>query len=257
MFNLQKQRVGITPLSRSTFDAPTDRVDLVHQMVRWQLNKRRAGTHVGLGRATISGTGKKPFAQKGGGRARASTLRSPIHRGGARAHPWRMQDYSFTLPRRSRRQALRTALSSRYRDGRLFVIDSASVPTFKSTEVNNILSSWNTRRALLVHGDYEQDPNLILALRNNPDFHLLPARGINVHDVLRYPIVMMSLSALQDIDTRLNPEFDRKKPIQFPGEVQQPRKNSEIKAILEKAGLVTPFDLDQQLTSTTAASQAL
>lgn len=215
VFNLQKQRVGITPLSKPIFDAKTTRPELIHEVVRWQLAKRRAGTHKQLNRREISGTGKKPFQQKGTGRARASTLRSPIHVGGARAHPKKLRNYGFEIPRQLRRQALRMAFTARKQDGRLFIIDSIASPTAKTAELDNILSHWHTKKALIIHGDYEQDRNLLFGLRNNKSYNLLPARGANVHDLLRTPIIMMSLQGLADIETRLDPVRDHRKTATF------------------------------------------
>lgn len=215
VFNLQKQRVGIAELSNSTFNARTDKKAIIHDVVRWQLAKRRAGTHKQLGRAEIRGSGKKPFAQKGTGRARASTLRSPIHTGGARAH-WKFnRDYGFSLNRQQKRQALRIALTARKQDGRIFIIDSIESPTHKTQEVDNILSNWHTKKALIMHGNYEQSPALMVGIRNNPAYNLLPARGANVLDILRAPVILMSTQALADIETHLDPSRDHRKTATF------------------------------------------
>lgn len=211
IFNLQKERVGIAELSNNTFNARTDKTALIHDVVRWQLAKKRSGTHKQLNRRDITGTGKKPFAQKGTGRARASTLRSPIHTGGARAHAKKNRDYSFAIPRQQRRQALRIALTARKQDGRLFLVDSIEMPTYKTQEVDNILSHWHTKKALIVHGDYEQDPNLMVGLRNNKSYRILPARGANVHDLLRAPVILMSVQALYDLEARLDPLKDHRR----------------------------------------------
>jgi len=119
------------------------------------------------------------------------------------------------MPRQQRRQALRVALSARVRDGRLFVVDALSMPTHKTQDVENILSHWGTKKALLVHGNYEQDPNLLLGLRNNQKYNLLPARGANVHDILRAPIILMSTQALADIEANLDPSRDHRRTATF------------------------------------------
>jgi ribosomal protein L4 len=113
------------------------------------------------------------------------------------------------------RQALRTALSARKQDGRLFFIDSIVSPTYKTQELDNILSHWHTKKALIVHGDYEQDANMMVGLRNNQSYNLLPARGANVHDLLRAPIILMSLQGLKDIESRLDPAKDHRRTATF------------------------------------------
>lgn len=212
---MKKQRVGIVDLDNKVFNADTSRVDLVQRTVKWQLAKRRAGTHKSLSKSEVTATGKKPFAQKGGGRARAATLVSPIHTGGGRAFPLRNRDYGFHLPKKIRTKALSIALSARRTDGRLYVVDAITAPTHKTTDVDNLLSNWRTKRALIVHGNLEQDPNIVLGLRNNPNYNLLPARGANVHDILRYPIVMVTLQGLRDLESRLT-RIAPKKAVKFP-----------------------------------------
>lgn len=249
VFNLQKERVGIADLTDNTFNARTDKTSLIHDVVRWQLAKKRSGTHKQLNRREITGTGKKPFQQKGTGRARASTLRSPIHTGGARAHAKNNRDYSFVIPRQQRRQALRIALSARKKDGRLFLIDSIEMPTFKTQEVGNILSHWHTKKALIVHGDYEQDANLMVGLRNNRSYRTLPARGANVHDLLRAPIILMSVQALHDLEARLDPLKDHRKTATFVSPVFGLKSLNQIKkeqAVAAAAVWKTPIIPTQQ-----------
>lgn len=137
------------------------------------------------------------------GRARASTLRSPLHYKGARAFPLRNRDYSFDLPIAIRRKALNIALSAKRFDGRLIVIDAAKCDTHKTGALKDQIEKFTNKRAVIITGDYEEDPNFVLASRNiSEKVTVHPARGANVYDIVRSQVVFITLLGLRDIEAR-------------------------------------------------------
>ena len=201
VISLDNQTVGEIELAESVFGLPV-RADLLARMVNWQLAKRQAGTHKTKGISDISGTTKKPFAQKGGGRARQGSLRSPQFRGGATIFGPVVRSHAHDLPKKVRKLALKTALSAKVADGKLVVLDSASAATPKTRDLAARLSSLGWSSVLVIDGA-AVDGNFALASRNIPYVDVLPQLGANVYDILRRDTLVLTRDAVEALEARL------------------------------------------------------
>lgn len=198
---LDNEQAGEIELDEGVFGlAP--RADLLHRMVNWQLAKRRAGTHKTKGVSEISGTTKKPWRQKGTGRARAGSLRSPQFRGGATIFGPVVRDHGFDLPKKVRKLALKTALSAKAADGRLVVLDAARSESHKTRALAAQLEALGIDSAVIIDGD-EIDQAFRLAARNLPKIDLLPQKGANVYDILRRDTLVLTRTAVSELEARL------------------------------------------------------
>jgi large subunit ribosomal protein L4 len=169
-------------LPAEIFDVPVN-VPLVHQVVVAQLAAARQGTHSTKRRGEVRGGGKKPYRQKGTGRARQGSTRAPQFAGGGVVHGPKPRDYSQRTPKKMKAAALRCALSDRARNGRLHVVDAfvEDIPSTKAAKTA-IASVTERRNVLVVLG--REETNAWLSLRNLPEVHLLHADQLNTYDVL-------------------------------------------------------------------------
>jgi len=173
----------------------------VHQVVTAQMAGRRAGTHSTKTRREIRGGGAKPWKQKGTGRARAGTNRSPLWRGGGITFGPKPRDYSQTVTKKMRKAALTSALTAILRDGRLVVVDSLKLDEIKTKKAAELLAAIDARTpALVVYG--EGNANFIRSASNIPYVKLLPTAGLNVYDLLRAEVVIITADALDGIEKR-------------------------------------------------------
>jgi large subunit ribosomal protein L4 len=177
------------------------RADLLHRCVRWQLAKRRAGTHAVKNRAQIARTGKKLYKQKGTGNARHGSARVSQFRGGGRAFGPVVRSHEIDLPKQVRALALRHALSSKAKSDSLFVLDKASVSEPKTKGLLAKLSALGLHNVLFIDGA-EIENNFRLAARNIPNVDVLPIQGINVYDILRRHTLVLTKSALAALEAR-------------------------------------------------------
>lgn len=177
------------------------RADLIQRMVRYQLAKRRAGTHDVKNRSEISKTGKKMYNQKGTGSARHSTSKAPQFRGGGRAFGPTPRDHSFDLPKKVRALALRHALSAKQAVEGIIVVDDLSTKASKTKALKGQLEKLGLANALFI-GGAELDKNFSLAARNIPHMDVLPVQGINVYDILRREKLVLSKSAVEALEAR-------------------------------------------------------
>jgi large subunit ribosomal protein L4 len=178
------------------------RKDLLARAVDWQLAKRRSGNHKAKTIAEIQGTSKKPYAQKGTGRARQGSLRSPQFRGGARIFGPVVRSHEYDLPKKVRVQALKCALSAKVAAGQLIVLDAAAVPTPKTKELAQRLDKLKLTSALFV-GGAELDKNFTLAARNIPNIDVLSSAGANVYDIMRRDMLVLTKDAVAQLEARL------------------------------------------------------
>ena len=178
------------------------RSDLLARAVDWQLAKRRSGTHKTKGISDIQGTTKKPYSQKGTGRARQGSLRSPQFRGGARIHGPVVRSHAYDLPKKVRVQALKCALSAKAAGGQLLVLEAAVVPTSKTKELAARLEKLKLGNALVI-GGAEIDRNFVLAARNIPNIDVLPSAGANVYDIMRRDTLVLTKDAVAQLEARL------------------------------------------------------
>lgn len=177
------------------------RQDLIARMVRYQLAKRRAGTHKTKGRAEIWRTGKKMFKQKGTGSARHGSARVPQFRGGGRAFGPVVRDHSHDLPKKVRALCLRHALSAKARDGGIVVWENGHVAEPKTASLLAHFGKAGLHNALIIDGA-TVDSNLQLAASNIPMIDLLPVQGINVYDILRREKLVLTRAAVEALEAR-------------------------------------------------------
>ncbi|MBV1702318.1 MAG: 50S ribosomal protein L4 [Hyphomicrobiales bacterium] len=177
------------------------RQDLIARMIRYQLAKRRAGTHKTKGRAEIWRTGKKMFKQKGTGSARHGSARVPQFRGGGRAFGPVVRDHSHDLPKKVRALALRHALSAKARDGGIVIWENGAVETPKTQALLGHFAKAGLVNALIIDGA-AVDANLQMAASNIPMIDVLPVQGINVYDILRREKLVLTRAAVAALEAR-------------------------------------------------------
>jgi large subunit ribosomal protein L4 len=199
--NLDNQEVGDIELAESVFGLPVRR-DILARVVNWQLAKRRAGTHQTKGISDIRGTTKKPYKQKGTGRARQGSLRSPQFRGGARIFGPIVRTHAFALQKKVRRLGLKTALSAKHGEGKLVVIDTARIAEAKTKALRARLDALGWASVLIIDGPVV-DAAFARAARNLPQVDVLPQQGANVYDILRRDTLVLTRAAVRDLQARL------------------------------------------------------
>jgi large subunit ribosomal protein L4 len=192
--------VGEITLPADLFSGPVRR-HLLYETVRMQLANRRAGTAATKTRAFVRGGGKKPWRQKGTGRARAGSTRSPIWVGGATLFGPQPRDYSYRIPASARRAALRAALAAKVREGKLLVLDKITLGAPKTKLFAQLLSGLGVESALIVIPT--RDDTVERAARNLPRVKVLRAEGANVYDLLRYDRLILTSEAVQALQERL------------------------------------------------------
>ncbi|HVY54957.1 MAG TPA: 50S ribosomal protein L4, partial [Thermodesulfobacteriota bacterium] len=180
---------GTIDLDSSIFEAPV-RQHLLHTVVSWQLTKRRAGTSSTKERGEVSGGGKKPWKQKHLGRARQGSIRAPQWRKGAIIFGPKPKDWSYTINKKSRKQALISSLSLKYSEGRMVALDGFSLPLIKTKQVADFVKRFELKSALIIIGN--DNENLLKSSRNMPNVKVLKIDGINVYDILRYDTLVMT-----------------------------------------------------------------
>ncbi|SMF42885.1 large subunit ribosomal protein L4 [Tistlia consotensis] len=178
------------------------RGDLLARVVHWQLAKRRAGTHKAKTRGEVSGTSKKAFRQKGGGRARRGNLKTNIMRGGGVVHGPVPRSYAYDLPRKVRQLALKTALSAKLAEGKLVVLETAKVDSHKTKALAAKLAALGWANTLIIDGA-EVEESFSRAARNIPLVDVLPQQGANVYDILRRDQLVLTKAAVEALEARL------------------------------------------------------
>jgi large subunit ribosomal protein L4 len=199
--NLQNKEVGQIDLPDALFGIEA-RQDVMHLAVKYQLNKRRAGTHDVKEIGEVSGTGKKPFNQKGTGRARQGSLRSPQMRGGATILGPTPRSHATDLPKKIRQLALKSALSTKAKEGKIVVLDAATATEHKTKPMAAALKAMGLDSALIVCGK-EVDANFARSTSNIPKIDVLPSQGANVYDILRRDVLVLTKDAVADLAERL------------------------------------------------------
>jgi large subunit ribosomal protein L4 len=198
--NLDNKEVGDIELAEEVFGLPVRR-DILARIVNWQLAKRRAGTHKTKGISDISGTTKKPYRQKGTGRARQGSLRSPQFRGGAVIFGPVVRSHEFGLQKKVRRLGLKTALSAKQAEGRLVVVDEARLDDAKTKALRARFEALGWGSVLIIDGAVNE--NFARAARNLPKVDVLPEQGANVYDILRRDTLVLTRAAVQQLEARL------------------------------------------------------
>ncbi|XP_020221864.1 uncharacterized protein LOC109804449 [Cajanus cajan] len=206
--NFYNEDKGFMVLPGDVFDLPI-RKDIIHRVVRWQLAKRQQGTHSTKTISEVSGTGKKPWKQKGTGRARHGSLRGPQFRGGATMHGPKPRCHAFKVNKKVRRLGLKIALSARAAEGKLLVFEDLEVPTHKTRNIVNYYNQMeNSKKLLLVDGG-PIDEKLKLSTQNLHYVNVLPSIGLNVYSILLHDTLVMSRAAVTRIVERMRTPINR------------------------------------------------
>ena len=199
---LDNEAAGEIDLAEAVFGVPV-RNDLLQRTVVWQLAGRRSGGRDVQGRSDVTGTGAKPYKQKGTGRARHGNRKVSQFRGGGRAFGPRRRDHGTGLPKKVRRLALKCALSSKRAEGKLVVIDAARAEEPKTGALARRLAGFGWPSALIVDGP-EVDANFRRAAGNLPRLDILPSQGANVYDILRRDVLVLTRAGVAALEARLS-----------------------------------------------------
>ena len=199
--NLDNEEIGDIELADEVFGLPIRR-DILARVVNWQLAKRRSGAHKTKGIGEIRGTTKKPYKQKGTGRARQGSLRSPQFRGGARIFGPVVRSHAFDLQKKVRRLGLKTALSAKQVEGKLVVIDTAHIGEAKTKALRPRLAALGWDSVLIIDGSVIEE-NFARVTRNLPRVDVMPQQGANVYDILRRDTLVLTREAVRQLEARL------------------------------------------------------
>lgn len=201
--NVQFDRVGITELEHDVFNAPM-RKDIVHRVVEWERAAARRETHWTPNRSEINKTGKKILPQKGSGRARHRDRYAPIFISGGKSFgPRGPRDYSYSLPKKVVNFGLRTALTAKFAEGNLFILDSPTMESYKTAYFKETFAKWGVHRPLMLYAEDELDPNFILGARNVRWFNMYPADQVPLFEILRHHELIITQAALAQTQERL------------------------------------------------------
>ncbi len=203
VFNIKGEKVNTAELPKSIFEAEI-KPDLMHQAYLRQLANARLGTHKTKTRSEVAGGGRKPWRQKGTGRARHGSIRSPIWVGGGAAHKPQPRDYSQRMPRKMRRAALRSALSVKAGDKQITVVDELSMAEPKTREMTEILKALAGDESALILLPAKSE-NVEKSVRNIPKAKVLHASYVNVRDLLHYDRLIMPIGSIEVLQKYLDP----------------------------------------------------
>lgn len=200
ILNIQAEKVGEIVLNDSVFNIEVNS-GILHEVICMQRANRRSGNACTKTRGEVSGGGAKPWRQKGTGRARAGSRTSPVWRGGGTVFGPKPRDYSYSMPKKVKRLALRMALSARNQEGNLIVIDQFQLQEVKTKYFVQVMDKFNVDNCLVItEGD---DNDMYLSSRNAVGYKVLPVAGLNVYDILKYSKLMLVKSSVQKIEDRV------------------------------------------------------
>lgn len=199
--NLNNEVVGSLPLSDELFLGEVNE-GLLWEVVKYYLASKRAGTHATKNRGSVSGGGKKPWRQKGTGRARVGSSRNPLWRHGGTAHGPQPRDYSYSIPKQKIRGALKSALRAKFNDHKLTVIDEFKLESHTTKNLASLLNNFKLEKDVLLV-DSPGNTNLIRASRNLPDVKFCSSGQVHTYDVLKYDHVFFSKQAIADLQKTL------------------------------------------------------
>ena len=202
--NIEGKKVKSIELPAAIFEAPINS-SLMHQAYVRQMANARLGTHKTKNRSEVSGGGRKPWRQKGTGRARQGSIRSPQWVGGGFLHTPRPRDYSQKMPRKMRRAALRSALSVKASDKEIIILDEFTISEPKTKEMAKIMNTLvgDSSALVVIPGKDENSDRMNQAANNLPDLKLLMAGYMNIRDLLGYDMVVIPIAALDILESYL------------------------------------------------------
>jgi len=201
VLNSSGKKVSETQLSDEIFSIPV-KISVLHEVVRSQLAAKREGTAASKTRGMVSGSTRKLFRQKGTGNARAGSVKSPLRKGGGVIFGPSPRSYEYKVPKKVRRLALKMALSTKFSNNSLFVIDDFNLETIKTKALAEVLTILNLQDILIVSD--AEDNNLELSSRNVPDIKVIKTAGLNVYDILKFKNLLLVESTIKNIEGRLS-----------------------------------------------------
>ncbi|KJS85054.1 MAG: 50S ribosomal protein L4 [Peptococcaceae bacterium BICA1-8] len=197
LYNKEGSQVGEIELNDQVFGIEPNE-SVVHEAVVMQQASLRRGTSNTKSRGEVRGGGRRPWRQKGTGRARAGTIRSPLWRGGTIIFGPKPRDYSYSIPKKKRRLALKSVLSAKVLDGELIVVDELSFEQPKTKEMIKVLEALKASKALIVTAELEE--NVDKSSRNIPGVRSLGATGLNVYDILSHDKLILTKEAVAKVE---------------------------------------------------------
>ncbi len=200
VYDIEKSKVSELEVSDSVFGVPI-KEHLIYEVVRMQMASRRKGTASTKGRSDVRGGGRKPWRQKGTGRARAGTIRSPIWRGGGIVFGPKPRDYSYKIPKKARKAALRSVLSLKVKENKLLILRDFPMEEIKTKKFKEVLDKFELKSVLFVLD--KSDPTLEKSSRNIRDIKMMRSEGVNVYDLLKYDNLVMLEPSVKMIERAL------------------------------------------------------
>ncbi len=197
--DITNNKVGETSLNDDIFGVEVNPF-LIHEVVKMQLANRRSGTASTKNRSLVRGGGKKPWKQKGTGRARVGSIRSPLWKGGGTIFGPMPRDYSYLVPKKVRKNALKAALSQKLQENKLVLVDAITLDEVKSKKFVALMKTFKITNALIID---EENKNLSLSARNVTNFKVLKPEGLNVFDLMVHDHVVLTKPSLESIEKRL------------------------------------------------------
>ncbi len=207
--NLKNKEVGEVKLSDAVFGVELNEALIHSAVMNFQANGRQ-GTSATKTRGNVSGSGRKLWKQKGTGRARIASLRSPLWKGGGNVHGPQPRDWSYQMPKKMRRGALRSALSERLREGNLIIIDEFGIANPKTSEFLGVMDTLglveNKKRVKTLIIDSLDNANLILSSRNVQKTKVTNSFGLNIYDIIYHEKLLISKAAVEELSALLDPK---------------------------------------------------
>ena len=203
ILNLKNKSVGDIDLDNTIFGLKK-LPDLIHQYIRYQNAKSRQGSHKTKTRSEVSGRSKKPFSQKGTGNARQGSNKPPNFRGGAVSMGPVNRDHSFNLNKKEKKLALKSALSVKATEDKIFIIDTFEVKSFKTKDLFMDLKNFDYESALFIYSEKGLDNNFKLASSNIPRISTINQKGINVKDLITFDKIFIDQKSINEITERLS-----------------------------------------------------
>ena len=200
VYNIENEKISEITLSEAVFGASVNE-SLIYDVVRMQQAARRRGTAATKGRSDVSGGGKKPWRQKGTGRARAGTTRSPLWKGGGTVFGPQPRSYAFRMPKKMRRLALISALSMKFQEAQMIILRDIPMEEIKTKRFQSVLDRLGLKKALFVID--QASPILEKSSRNIKDVKMIRSEGINVYDLLKYDRVVLLEPSVKKIEEAL------------------------------------------------------
>lgn len=200
VYDLDKNKIEEIDLKADIFEAPV-KEHLLHSVTNWQLASKRSGTSSTKTRGEVKGSNAKPWKQKGMGRARAGTRKSPIWRKGGVVFGPKPKDWSYSIPKKVRKSALKSALSKKLSEGSLFVLKDFDLPEIKTKQVSEFMKKFELPKALVVIDSNNE--NLAKSAKNMKEVKILKDEGLNVYDILKFNNVVILKNSVEKIEEAL------------------------------------------------------